>query len=180
MKNIYFLLISFTLALVVAACGKTDTTSSTDTRSSLVSSGEINATAPDFTLKDLSGRNSSLSDYRGKVVLIEFWATWCPPCKASVPSLVGLQKKYGQKDFIVLGLSIDTDSDASEKVRQFSAAYNINYPVLLANETIQKNYNVISIPTSFLLGKDGKIIDIYRGYSDEFDTKVSAQIEKLL
>jgi peroxiredoxin len=80
----------------------------------------------------------------------------------------------------VLGVSIDTDSDASEKIRQFSTSYNINYPVLLANETISKTYNVISVPTSFLIGKDGKIVDIYRGYSEEFDNNVSAQIEKLL
>ncbi len=174
MKKSYLLLLFFALGLVAVACSKTDS------RSPAGSSAELNAAAPDFTLKDLSGRNVSLSDYKGKVVLLEFWATWCPPCRASVPALVALKKKYEQKGFILLGVSIDSDSDASEKVKQFSVAYNINYPVLLANEATPNAYNVISIPTSFLIGKDGKIVDIYRGYSEEFDNNVSAQIEKLL
>jgi len=174
MKNSCLLLLFFVLALVVPACSRTESKSPSG------SSAEVDSAAPDFTLKDLSGRNISLSDYTGKVVLLEFWATWCPPCKASVPALVELKKKYEQKGFVVLGLSIDTDSDASEKLRQFSASYNINYPVLLADETTSKTYNIISVPTGFLIGKDGKIVDIYRGYSEEFDNKVSAQIEKLL
>ena len=162
------------LGLVAVACSKKDG------KSPAGSYAELNAAAPDFTLKDISGRNISLFDYKGKVVLLEFWATWCTPCKASVPALVALNRKYEQKGFIVLGVSIDTDSDASEKLRQFSASHNITYPVLLANEVTPKLYNVISIPTSFLIGKDGKIVDIYRGYSEAFTKKVSAQIEQLL
>jgi len=174
MKKSCLLFLIFALGLIAVACSKMDSTSPAG------STAELNSAAPDFTLKDLTGRNISLSDYKGKVVLLEFWATWCPPCKASIPALVELNRKYEQKGFIVLGVSIDTDSDASEKVRQFSASHNINYPVLLANETTPKIYNVMSIPTSFLIGKDGKIVDTYRGYSEEFDNKVSAQIEKLL
>jgi len=174
MKKSYLLLLFFALGIFVVACSRTD--SNSPTRSSAV----LNAVAPDFTLQDISGRNISLSDYKGKVVLLEFWATWCPPCNASVPALVELTRKYEQKDFIVIGVSIDSDSDASEKVRKFSSSHNINFPVLLANETTAKIYNVISIPTSFLIGKDGKIADIYKGYSEAFDNNVSAQIEKLL
>ena len=174
MNKSYLNLLVIALALVAVACSKTDSKLPAE------SSAEINDAAPDFTLKDLTGRNISLSDYKGKVVLLEFWATWCPPCKASVPALVALHKKYEQQGFIVVGVSIDSDSDASEKVRQFSASHNINYPVLLANETTPKLYNVISIPTSFLIGKDGNIADIYRGYSEAFDSKISARVEKLL
>lgn len=174
MNKSYLLLLFIAFSLVAVACSKTDSTSPA------VSTAELNAAAPDFTLMDLSGRNISLSDYKGRVVLLEFWATWCPPCKASVPGLVDLYRKYAQKGFIVVGVSTDTGSDALEKVRQFSSSYNINYPVLLANEATPKLYNVISIPTSFLIGKDGKIVDIYRGYSDAFGNNVSAHIEKLL
>lgn len=170
----YLLLLFIAFGLFAVACSKTDSTPPAG------SSAELNSVAPDFTLKDLTGRNISLSDYRGKVVLLEFWATWCPPCKASVPALIALKQKYEQKGFVVLGLSIDTDSDALEQVRKFSIAHNITYPVLLANEATPKTYNVISIPTSFLIGKDGKIVDIYKGYSDEFSNRVSSQIEKLL
>jgi len=174
MKKSHILLLFIVLGFVAVACSKTDSTAPAR------SSAELNAAAPDFTLRDLSGRNVSLSDYKGKVVLLEFWATWCPPCKASVPALVELNRKYKQKGFIVVAVSMDTDSDASEKVRKFSDAHNITFPVLLANETAPKLYNVISIPTSFLIGKDGTIVDIYRGYSEAFDNDVSVHIEKLL
>lgn len=174
MEKSYLLLLFFALDLIVVGCSKTDSKSPAE------SSAEINAAAPDFTLRDLSGRYISLSDYKGRVVLLEFWATWCSPCKASVPALIELHKKYEQQGFIVVGVSMDTDSDSPEKVRQFSASNNINYPVLVGNERTPKLYNVISIPTSFLIGKDGNIVDIYKGYSKAFDNNVSAQIEKLL
>ncbi|MBI5074094.1 MAG: TlpA family protein disulfide reductase [Nitrospirae bacterium] len=172
-KN-YFFFLFFALGLVFAACTKTDS------KSPAGSAAALNTAAPDFTLKDLAGRNISLSDYKGKVVLLEFWATWCPPCKASVPALVELNKKYGQKNFMLIGVSIDTDSDASEKIRQFAASHNINYTVLLADEATPKTYNITSIPTTVLIGKDGNIVDIYKGYSEELDNKLSAHIEKLL
>ena len=160
MNKSYLNLLVIALALVAVACSKTDS------KLPAAVSAEINDAAPDFTLKDLTGRNISLSDYKGKVVLLEFWATWCPPCKASVPALVALHKKYEQQGFIVVGVSMDTDSDASEKVRQFSASHNINYPVLIANEAIPKLYNVISIPTSFLIGKDNCPCKSYRAQID--------------
>ena len=174
MKISYLLLLYIAIGLVLPACSKTDSKPHAEL------SAELNSTAPEFTLKDLSGRNISLSAYKGNVVLLEFWATWCSPCKESVPALVKLKKKYDQKGFIIIGVSMDADSDASEKVRQFSASYSINYPVVLANEATLKTYNVKSIPTSILIGKDGKIVDIYKGYSDEFGNNISAQIEKLL
>lgn len=174
MKKSCFLIIFIASFLVVAACTKTDN------KPPVRISAELNSDAPDFTLKDLSGRNISLSDYRGKVVLLEFWATWCPPCRASVPALVELNNKYGQRGFVVLAVSMDTDSDASDNLSHFSVSNKINYPVLFADEAAPKAYNVVSIPTSFLIGKDGKIVNIYRGYSDELDNKISAQIVKLL
>jgi cytochrome c biogenesis protein CcmG/thiol:disulfide interchange protein DsbE len=174
MKQLYLLLLLFSFGSIVPACSKTDS------KPPAKFSADLNATAPDFTLKDLSGGDISLADYRGKVVLLEFWATWCPPCKASVPALVKLEKKYEQKGFTVVGLAMDSDSDASEKVRQFSASSHINYPVILSDEATKKLYNVISIPTSFLIGRDGKIVDIYKGYSDEFENRIAAQIEKLI
>ncbi|MBI5632072.1 MAG: TlpA family protein disulfide reductase [Nitrospirae bacterium] len=179
MNKGYFLLLFIVLGLVATACSKKDSKSA-ESQSAVGSSAELSTVAPDFTLKDLTGKNISLSDYKGRVILLEFWATWCPPCKASVPILVELKKKYEQRGFIVIGVSIDTDSDASDIVRQFSASYNINYPVVMADEMIQKKYNIISVPTSFLIGKDGKIVDIYKGYSEELDGKLSAQIEALL
>lgn len=174
MKKNCLLFLLLALALLVPACSKPDSKSPGGL------SAERNAAAPDFALKDLSGRNISLSDHKGKVVLLEFWATWCPPCKASVPALIELNRKYGQKGLVVIGVSIDTDSDALEKVKQFAAAHNINYPVLLADEVVQKAYDITSIPTTILIGKDGKVVDVYKGYSEELDKTLSVQIGKLL
>ncbi|MBI5848381.1 MAG: TlpA family protein disulfide reductase [Nitrospirae bacterium] len=174
MNKAFLLLLIFVLGLAMTACNRTDSTSV------VVLSAEINGAAPDFTRKDLSGKSITLSDYKGKVVLLEFWATWCPPCKASIPGLIALHKKFEQKGFIILGVSIDTDSDALEQVRRFAASHSISYPVLLADESMPKQYNVVSIPTSFLIGKDGKIVDINKGYSEDFDKRLSAQIEALL
>ncbi len=174
MKNRSILLLCVLLCLVAAGCSKKESASLVE------STAEINAAAPEFALGDIAGRNISLSAFKGKVVLLEFWATWCPPCKASVPAMSALHDKYAQKGFSVIGVSIDTGSDALEMVRQFASSHNITYPVLLANETTPKLYNVTSVPTSFLIGKDGKIVDIFRGYSEEFDKLVAAKIEKLL
>ena len=174
MKRTSIFLIAIALCLAAGACNKKENASTA------LPSAQISAVAPDFTLADISGKNVALTDFRGKVVLLEFWATWCPPCKASVPAMVALHNKYGQKGFSVIGVSIDTDSDALEKIRQFAASNNISYPVLLANNATPKAYDVVSIPTSFLIGKDGKIVDIFRGYSEEFDKNISAQVEKLL
>jgi thiol-disulfide isomerase/thioredoxin len=116
----------------------------------------------------------------GKVVLLEFWATWCPPCKESIPELVELDKKYRERGFTVLGISLDTDSDAAAKVARFSSSHGITYPVLIADETVSMTYKVMSIPTSFLIGKDGTIIASYIGYFEDYGKKVSTDIEKHL
>ncbi len=143
-------------------------------------STENGAPAPDFTLKDISGAETRLSAFKGRVVLLEFWATWCPPCKASVPDLIGLQKKYEDRGFTVVGVSMDGDADAAAQVKEFSDKQGISYPLLIADETVIHQYNVMSIPTSFLINKDGKIVSSHNGYSDDFARRVSSEIEKLL
>jgi len=141
---------------------------------------EVGNIAPDFRLKDPAGREIALSSYKGKVVLVEFWASWCPPCRATVPELIDLQNKYKDKGFTVLGLSIDADSDAVSVVEQFSRSNRINYPLLIANDDVIKSYNIASIPVSFLIDRSGKIADIHMGYVDNLGRKLSGQIERLL
>jgi peroxiredoxin len=110
----------------------------------------------DFTFKDLDGKSVSLSSYKGKVVLLNFWATWCGPCKAEIPGFVELQAKYKDK-LTVVGLSVD---DPADKARAFATEYKVNYPILLADgdETVQDAYGPIwGIPASFIISKDGRV-----------------------
>ncbi len=110
----------------------------------------------DFSLKDLDGKNVALSSYKGKIVLLNFWATWCGPCKAEIPGFVELQDKYKQ-DLVIVGFSVD---DPADKAKAFAAEYKMNYPILLGEgrEDVQDAYGPIwGIPASFLISKDGKV-----------------------
>jgi peroxiredoxin len=110
----------------------------------------------DFKFKDLDGKEVPLSSYKGKVVLLNFWATWCGPCKAEIPGFVELQAKYKDK-LTVVGLSVD---DPADKARAFATEYKINYPILLGDgdEAVQDAYGPIwGIPASFIISKDGKV-----------------------
>ena len=110
----------------------------------------------DFTFKDLDGKSVALSSYKGKIVLLNFWATWCGPCKAEIPGFVELQEQY-KKDLVIVGFSVD---DTADKARAFANEYKINYPILLGegHEELQEAYGPIwGIPASFLISKDGKV-----------------------
>jgi len=113
--------------------------------------------APDFELTSLDGKRVKLSDYRGKAVLLNFWATWCSPCKVEMPWFVDLQKKYGNDGLVVLGVAMD-DSDSS-KIAQFASEMGVNYPVLLGTDKISEEYgNVEFLPTSFYIDREGRFV----------------------
>ncbi|MEO8679408.1 MAG: TlpA disulfide reductase family protein [Vicinamibacterales bacterium] len=110
----------------------------------------------DFTMKDLDGKDVALSSYKGKVVLLNFWATWCGPCKAEIPGFVELQEKY-KDQLTIVGFSVDDEAD---KARTFANEYKMNYPILLGlgREDVQDAYGPIwGIPASFIISKDGKV-----------------------
>ena len=113
--------------------------------------------APNFDLTTLDGKSVKLSDYRGKAVLLNFWATWCSPCKVEMPWFVDLQKKYGNDGLVVLGIAMD-DSE-TPKIAQFASEMGVNYPVLLGTDKVSEQYgNVEFLPTSFYIDRDGKIV----------------------
>jgi thiol-disulfide isomerase/thioredoxin len=117
--------------------------------------------APDFRLTDLRGRSVTLSDYQGKVVLLDFWATWCGPCRAEIPELIALQQRYGEQGLRVIGISVDDDPHA---VRQFYKSVALNYPVAMANGQTEALYGGIQgLPTTFLVGRDGRVYICYVG-----------------
>lgn len=132
------------------------------------SEGDASAKAPDFTLEDLSGNAVSLEDYRGKVVLVDFWATWCPPCRQSIPELVRLQESYAGQGLVILGISLDDPGRANNAFLQaFKKKYRMNYPVLRGNERVARDYfgdGQMGIPTMFVVNREGRIVDRHVGF----------------
>ncbi len=113
--------------------------------------------APDFELTSLDGRRVKLSDFRGKAVLLNFWATWCSPCKVEMPWFVDLQKKYGNDGLVVVGVAMD-DTE-TPKIAEFASEMGVNYPVLLGTDKVSEDYgNVQFLPTSFYIDRDGKFV----------------------
>lgn len=133
--------------------------------------------APAFTLKTPDGKTVSLSDYKGKAVLVNFWATWCGPCKLEMPWLIDLQKKYGPQGFTVLGIS--EDDGAAKDVSDFASKIGVNYPILLANEKVSKAYGGIDyLPTSYYIGRDGKVVFEVGGIISQ--DEIASDIQKIL
>lgn len=142
------------------------------------SSSQVGDFAPDFVLKDISGNDVALSMFKGKVVLLEFWATWCPPCRASIPGLIAMQEKYGSRGLVVLGVSLDEGQNLAAKLTEFSREVKTNYAILLGTEHVAKAYNVRSIPVTFFIDKEGRIEQYFMGYTERFTENISELIEK--
>jgi thiol-disulfide isomerase/thioredoxin len=129
--------------------------------------------APAFTLKTLDGRNVSLADFRGRVVLLDFWGTFCPPCIAALPELQALHDKHGPRGFAVVGVTVD---DRPALVKKATA--KITYPIVQATPQVWSAYKVNSLPSLVLVDRDGKIVKRFGGESDP--AAMRAEIEKAL
>ena len=127
-----------------------------------------------FSFKGTNGKTVSLSDFKGKVILLDFWATWCVPCKQEIPGFIELQKKFGERGLQIVGLSVD---DPLSKARAYAAQMKMNYPVLLAegSEDILKAYEPIpSIPVSVIIDRRGRITARHLGIAsmDVFEKEI--------
>ncbi len=112
-------------------------------------------TAPEFTLQDMNGNTVSLSNFKGKVVIIDFWATWCSPCRAAIPGLERLYKAYNAKGLVVLGISVD--QGGWESVKEFGTGLGVTYPILKGNDDVFVKYMVRSIPMLVITDRNGKV-----------------------
>jgi len=135
--------------------------------------------APNFILHSLDGRSISLQGLKGRVVLLEFWATWCPPCRQSIPEMEALYNEFRGEDFALVGISMDDPGD-KETVKEFIKEFGIKYPVAIDDGKVSKSYGVISIPSLFLLDKEHKIVKHYFGYNPGLKKILSQQIRELL
>ena len=132
----------------------------------------VHSVAPDFSVTTIDGKKLALSDYRGKIVLLDFWATWCSPCRAEIPRFVQLQDKFGAKGLQIVGISMD---DSAEPVRQFYRDFHMNYPVALGGAKLGELYGgVFGLPIAFLIDRDGHILSKHIGATDPaiFDKEV--------
>ena len=168
MKSIFAVIVIAFLVFSPAACKKKEG----EIETVPPSVGDI---APDFTSRDVNGNTARLSDYKGKVVLIEFWATWCPPCRELTPVLNKLYGKYKDKGFVILSVT----NEDRDTVKDYVKGHAVKYPVLIATEETIKQYGIIGIPVSFLVNKEGRIVSRHM-YTPDFVEELTSEIEKLL
>ena len=162
------------LLVSLAACSSPrQTGGAPDSGGTANAAGKDLKPAPDFSLPGPDGKLVRLSDFKGKVVLLDFWATWCGPCKIEIPWFVEFQRKYKDQGFTVLGISMD--EGGWSEVRPFVEEMKMNYPVLLGNDEITGPFGGIEVlPTTFIIDKQGRIVAMHRGLTskDDFENAI--------
>ena len=138
----------------------------------------VSGPAPNFTLKSLSGKNLKLSEMTGNVVLINFWASWCGPCRQEMPLLNDLHNKYEPLGFTVLGVNVE---EQVENARGFLNDFPVDFPVVLDNKNrVSKLYNVIAMPTTVVVDRDGNMRFLHKGYKPGDEKKYRSMVKKLI
>jgi peroxiredoxin len=139
---------------------------------------QVAATAPDFTLRAMNGANMRLHELRGRVVMVNFWATWCGPCKQEMPHLGRLHDKYSRSGFVLLGVNVDEDPRNAAAV---AAKLGISFPVLLdTDKKVSDLYDLQAMPSTYLIDRDGKVRHLHRGYLSGHEEVYDKQIRELL
>ena len=145
---------------------------------SLASSGLTGQTAPDFALKSSNGENLRLSEFRGDVVMVNFWATWCGPCRQEMPLLDELYSRYQRVGFSLLGVNID---DNSSKAMDMVSELGVSFPVLFdSRKEVSKLYEVAAMPVTVLIDREGTVRFVHHGYKPGYEDKYLDQIRSLL
>jgi peroxiredoxin len=163
------------LATTYLLLGKNETQLAPTPVSYAASPVDLSGAAPRFSLVDVNGKSVSLADFHGKVVILDFWATWCPPCKREIPDFIKLQSEYGSKGVQIVGIALDQPT----KVKAFVKDNGMNYPVLMGTNEVAASYGgVEAIPTTFVIDKSGKIVVKFEGFRPK--ETFESQIKKLL
>ncbi len=133
-------------------------------------------TAPNWSLKNLDGKTVRLSDFRGKVVVLDFWTTWCPPCRQEIPGLIELQKKYGTNGLVVIGVSLDEEPRMVKPVVQ---NLKVTYPVVFGTPVVAESYGGVAVvPSTFVINREGKITVLHEGFVEM--ATIETEIKPLL
>jgi peroxiredoxin len=136
------------------------------------------APAPDFTLRSSEGGNTRLAELRGRVVMVNFWATWCGPCKIEMPHLSRIYEKYRSAGFVLLGINIDEDP---RQALALAARLNVRFPVLFdTDKSVSRRYALDSMPGTVLIDRDGRVRHVHRGYRDGMEQTYERQVRELV
>jgi thiol-disulfide isomerase/thioredoxin len=131
------------------------------------------AVAPEWSLKDMDGKTVGSADFKGKVVILDFWATWCAPCRAEIPDFIALQKQYAKQGLVVIGASVD--EGGADVVKPFAQKLGMNYPVVLADAKTQAAFGGIeAVPMTFIIDRAGRLVKEHMGFvdKDEFENEI--------
>jgi len=134
--------------------------------------------APDFKLKTLDGQEVTLFKLKGKVILLDFWATWCGPCRESIPHLIQLYKTYHKDGLEVIGMNLDRGD--MDTVRHFVKSMDVTYPVAVTSQEVERGYGVTGLPTTILIDKEGRIREKIAGYTNGIAKQMTAKVIDLL
>lgn len=145
---------------------------------SVAGASALSGTAPDFTLKSDSGKNLRLSEHRGQVVMINFWASWCGPCRQEMPLLDQLQQRYSKAGFTVLGVNVEQDNTQAKRLLQ---DMNISFPILFDSDSVvSKLYDVRAMPVTVMVDRDGNMRYLHKGFKPGYEDQYRRQIKELI
>lgn len=157
--------------LIVPAVLITLSCSKAERRSPEIRTSQRSNQAPDFALPSVGGDTVRLSDFRGKVVIVDFWATWCQPCRMEIPDFIAMYDEYKDKGLVIVGVALDVP----DRVRAFAQSNGMNYPVVFGNQEVANQWGGIQgIPTTFIVDQEGNIVDRAVGYRSRayFESKI--------
>lgn len=173
MKKIFIVLIFFSILISLISCSSKNVG-----QNSLIEKSERRL-APDFTLSTLDGGVVQLSNFKGKVILIDFWAEWCGPCKIATPTIIKMYEKYNDKDLVVFGINLDDKKDL-DKAINYVKEKDIKYYILIDGFSVAQKYNVTGIPKFVLIDKKGYIAAELVGAREDLENLLDANIKSLL